>query len=315
MRRRSVRAVTGVVGGLALLMAHLAAPAGATFPGGNGRIAFSTRADSGVSLTTVAADGSDREIIAAGAVFADPSWSRNGRWLVVSRTPDRYQDCPSGCIDPTSLVIMRADGSDRRTVTRSDGEIRDPSFSANGRRILYSVYRFALEDTSSKLFSIRRDGTDKRRIARRLQGVASGLTQSPDGTRYAFAFRRDGTPGEAIVTKRPGRRGLRRLTPFNGSLEPDWSPDSRRLIFTRWSAGWNRAHIARLRRDGSGLRRLTGGGESMAPAWSPDGRWIVYQRLGDRSSIHVMRADGSDKRKIVGSGRGWPTAPSWQPLP
>lgn len=307
--------VAGVGSGLVLLMAHLVAPAAATFPGRNGRIAFSTWTDAGVSLTTVDPDGSGREFIADGAVFEDPSWSRNGRWLVVSRTPARSQDCPSGCIDPTSLVIMRADGSDRRTVTKSEGSIRDPSFSANGRRILYSVYRYALEDTSSKLFSIRRDGTDKRRIAGRVDGMASGLTQSPNGKRYAFSLWRDGKPGEAIFTKRPGGGGVRRLTPFNGSQEPDWSPDSRRLVFTRWSAGWDRAHIVRMRRDGTGLRRLTGGGESVAPAWSPDGRWIVYQRLGDRNSIHVMRADGSDKRKVVGSGRGWPTDPSWQPLP
>jgi TolB protein len=304
------------VGGLALLMVHLAAPAAATFPGRNGRIAFSTWTDAGVLLATVDRDGSDRQVIADGAVFEDPSWSRNGRWLVVSRRPARYQDCPSGCIDPTSLVIMRADGSDRRTVTKSDGDIRDPSFSANGRRILYSVYRFSgTQGGSTKLLSIRRDGTGKRRIARRLDGTVSGLTQSPDGSRYAFAFRRKGTPGEAIFTKRPGGGGLRRLTPFNGSQEPDWSPDSRRLVFTRWSAGWDRAHIARIRRDGSGLRRLTGGGESVAPAWSPDGRWIAYGRLGDRGSIVVMRADGSDKRRVVGSGRGLPTDPSWQPLP
>jgi Tol biopolymer transport system component len=296
-------------------MAHLAPPAAATFPGRNGRIAFTAWTQKGVSLSTIHADGSGREVIADGAVFDDPSWSRNGRWLVVSRSRFSNNVCPGSCIDPHRLLIMRADGSDRRRVTKWDGDIREPSFSANGGRILYSVYRFSeVDGTTSKMFTIRRDGTDKRRIARRLHGLVSGLTQSPDGKRYAFAFRRHGTPGEAIFTKRPGRRGLRRLTPFNGSLEPDWSPDSARLVFTRWSAGGDRAHIARMRRDGSGLRRLTAGGASMAPAWSPDGRWIVYHRQGDRPSIHVMRADGSDKRRVVGSGRGWPTDPSWQPL-
>jgi Tol biopolymer transport system component len=312
---RRARVVVGALGSCALLMAQLAAPAAATFPGRNGRIAFSTWTDAGTSLSTIHPNGSGRQVIADGAVFEDPSWSRNGRWLVVSRTPARYQDCLSGCIDPTSLVIMRADGSDRRKVTTSTGDVRDPSFSANGRRILYSVYRYAFDGSSSKMFSIRRDGTDKRRIARRLDGLMSGLTQSPNGKRYAFAFWPDGKPGDAIYTKPSGGGGLRRLTPFNGSQEPDWSPDSRRLVFTRWSAGWDRAHIARMRRDGSGLRRLTGRGESVAPTWSPNGRWIVYEREGDRPSIHVMRADGSDKRKVVGSGRGWPTDPSWQPLP
>jgi Tol biopolymer transport system component len=65
--------------------------------------------------------------------------------------------------------------------------------------------------------------------------------------------------------------------------------------------------------DGTGLRQLTDDpGVEEGPSWSPDGKRIAYD-AGDpgrvfRSSVWVMRADGSGKVKLCSGG-----APHWSP--
>src|SRR5438270_6984401 len=50
-----------------------------------------------------------------------------------------------------------------------------------------------------------------------------------------------------------------------------------------------------------------------SPTWSPDGRWIAFASDRDgRSGVYVMRADGTDTRRISVSKTG-DGAPSWSP--
>jgi Tol biopolymer transport system component len=68
-----------------------------------------------------------------------------------------------------------------------------------------------------------------------------------------------------------------------------------------------------IRPNGTGLRALTrdtgGSVQSFEASWSPDGNWIAFAREtgankppGQDSSadIYVMRADGTDIRRLVG---------------
>lgn len=65
--------------------------------------------------------------------------------------------------------------------------------------------------------------------------------------------------------------GLKRLTRDGYDDGPVWSPDSKRIAFSRM-IGWGVAVVV-MEADGGGLRRL-GWGED--PAWSPDGTRIVF---------------------------------------
>lgn len=81
------------------------------------------------------------------------------------------------------------------------------------------------------------------------------------------------------------------------------SPDARRIAFVRAQSIWV------MNRDGSGQRRLTKGYEALSPAWSPRGDTIYFSRLFEGRdkhggyvfawSIHRMRPDGSDVRKLT----------------
>ena len=80
------------------------------------------------------------------------------------------------------------------------------------------------------------------------------------------------------------------------------------LVVTRISNGDHDLYLVRT--DGTGLKLLTAGaGFEEVAHWSPDGKRIVYNAwLGQASSVWVMNADGSRKRRL-GAGE----TPSWSP--
>jgi Tol biopolymer transport system component len=70
----------------------------------------------------------------------------------------------------------------------------------------------------------------------------------------------------------------------------DWSPDGRRLAYTK-PGRTNALHILDLEtRQSSALT------EGEAPSWSPDGEWIAFHR--GNASLHLIRPDGSDLRTL-----------------
>ena len=116
-----------------------------------------------------------------------------------------------------------------------------------------------------------------------LKGADGAATAvfSPTGRQILFDRTCAGDPS-IYVMRADG--GARRLVRKDG-LEPDWSPDGRRIVFHQPS-------------DGS-LRTtdLNGGNETflgfgISPAWSPDGHWIVYNTddVGDIWKIQVDRS-------------------------
>ena len=65
--------------------------------------------------------------------------------------------------------------------------------------------------------------------------------------------------------------------------------------------------------DGTGDRAVTSGRRrDFGPDWSPDGERLVFHRvIGNRSVIHVMRADGTALRALRAPGSS--VDPAWSP--
>ncbi len=76
----------------------------------------------------------------------------------------------------------------------------------------------------------------------------------------------------------------------SGASTHDWSPDGRRLVYTK-PGRTNLLQILELETGQSSA--LT---EGDAPAWSPDGNWIAFLR--GHASLHVIRPDGSGLRTL-----------------
>ena len=90
--------------------------------------------------------------------------------------------------------------------------------------------------------------------------------------------------------------GQRNLTRTRNALNQGalWSPDGRKIAFTRNSGSDPAPEIYVMNADGSGQRRLTRStAADLVPTWSPDGRKIAFDGGGP---IYVMNADGSGQR-------------------
>jgi len=154
------------------------------------------------------------------------------------------------------------------------------------------------------------DGSGLRRFSR--SDDDSGPAWSPTGTEIAFS--RDlGNGGEIIVTTSDGM-GSRRLVraPGDGlALSPTWSPDGTKIAFYQEADDEDLSGIFVIGTDGTGMRKLTKHGYTdTEPAWSPDGRWIAFAAVeqGSNKEIHVVRSDGTGRRKVADGAR-----PAWSP--
>ncbi|TDB75194.1 hypothetical protein E1264_40165 [Actinomadura sp. KC216] len=192
--------------------------------------------------------------------------------------------------------VVNADGGSPRKVTAIARGTR-VTWSPDGTRLAY----VAEKDGVRQLFANTLDG----RSATQLTTDAS-LKDDPmwsSTNRIVFWSRQTGD--EQIYSLDPADPGSpwTRLTKDGvRSVDPEWSPDGRRIAFTRGPDEHSTIWV--MNADGTGLRALTTGTEDdMDPAWSRDGSWLCYVRgpVGN-PVIRAVRADGSDDRSLTPSG-------------
>ena len=118
-----------------------------------------------------------------------------------------------------------------------------------------------------------------------------------------------------IFTVQPDGSHIHQLTHFGyggGAQLPDWSPDGRKIIFTRYWGDFvdglappagNRFQILTMNADGSAMRAVTSRGLDERASYLPDGRILYY-----RGSSHVWvvaNPDGTHIRSTAIQGPPW----------
>jgi len=164
------------------------------------------------------------------------------------------------------------------------------------------------------LFAIRPNGTNPHRLSQcgspPSVSWSTSPSWSPDGKRIAFArcppnlFKAISVPGcyELYVMNADGSH-LRRLTHNRVDDDhPSWSPDGKRLAFTRGPTG--PADLWIIKADGSQPHRLTKDRLIEAnPVWSPAGGLIAFMQFHGandrRVSVSVIRPDGTRRRDWI----------------
>lgn len=211
------------------------------------------------------------------------------------------------------IWVMDADGGNARQATRNRSINGFPSWSPDGKSIVYMSY---LASRSPLLFRLVRGGGG--RAGRILEGLDAKTpvyrgVYDPSGQRLAVVVSVDGAPEIFVVDADGGNR--RRLTRHKAiDVSPTWSPDGRRIAFVSDRTGQPNLYVMDAA-DGGNLRRITfGGGYHTAPAWSPDGRWIAYEQRagGGQFDIWLADPDGQGQAPLITHPRS-DENPTWAP--
>jgi Tol biopolymer transport system component len=148
--------------------------------------------------------------------------------------------------------------------------------------------------------------------AQRPTNVPGYPTYSPDGKRVAFAVEnRVDFRGRLYVANADGsdRRAISRVT--EPCLNPAWSPDGRKIVYTDGCYADN-SEIVVATRDGRSRKVLTPPGYlpvEKDPVWSPDSRMILFTSVQKRGEggfrLYLMTAAGRGRHPIPS---GYPKA-------
>ncbi len=196
-----------------------------------------------------------------------------------------------------AIYLMNADGSDLRKISNDLLDSGSASWSADGTKI-----RFGAKDG---IYEVNIDGSGLTKLLNVLG------TLSPDGKKIVMiksliAGSQAGV--EIFVANADGSNPIRLTNNHSLDVDPSWSPDGRRIVFTCFPDGFvegesNNAEICVMGADGSNLVRLTNHPAlDKVPAWSPDGTRIAFHSpRGCKSgeAIHVMNADGSNVMQLT----------------
>jgi TolB protein len=287
-----------LIASLAAGLAFAAAPAGATFPGENGRIAYVRSGH----VMTMSADGSHRAQRTKGGGNSDPAFSPSGRRIVYAHKVGKRQ----------VIAVMNADGNHKRQVTKGHLDA-DPTFAPNGRRIAFSRLLRTNGFRHSEIFTTRLDGSHLSQV--------TGKRRDFDQRRDQPAFAHDGKTivyewfaGEDAGLARVTVGGKRLASHFpDGALEPSFAPDGKHVIFNDWLFT-DPPQVGIADPDGGNAHELTANTDHgfiyTLPSYSPDGTKIVF---ASHSDIYVMSSDGTGAVKLTSDGRS--SAPDWGPRP
>ena len=219
-------------------------------------------------------DGSNRSILFGDSIKSAlaPVWSPQGDKIAFGF--GRYfQSLQGPAIG--DIAIINGDGSGLEVFTDGKGNYGFPSWSPDGREI---VYRGA-SDSIRGLFIVDVETRKVKRLTSDSHDNFPGW--SPNGELIAFTGKREGNYD--IYTIKPDGSDLKRLTTDPGNeAHSVWSPDGKWIAFSSGKTGFKDesalhaynpqpyGEICVMRADGSGLRILTDNQyEEATPAWMP----------------------------------------------
>jgi TolB protein len=205
------------------------------------------------------------------------------------------------------VFLADMDGNSAFQVTKGGGLNLLPSFSPDGRSLLFTSYRMDNPD----LFEVTIGDSNLKRVSAR-PGLNTGGRISPDGSKIALTLSLDGN-SEVYVLDRAGNL-IKRLTSSWGiDTSPSWSPDGKQIAFVSSRAGNPQLYV--MSADGGEPSRITfQGNYNQTPAWSPRGSHVAFTARDERNVFDIFVLDLRTKEiKRVTQDQGNNEEPAFSP--
>ena len=257
---------------------------------------------------------------------SSPSWSPDGKRIVFESNRDGHFNMPGG-LPAYEIYVMDADGGNQQNLTNDPNSDWSPSWSPDGKRIVFNSNRDGNRDgnrNNYEIYVMDADGNNQQRLTDN-DFYDTHPSWSPDGERIAFASRRDGhfigedgLSSEIYVMDTDGKNTRRLTNNRKSDWSPSWSPDGERIVFSADRKGDDvNYEIYVMDADGNNQRRLTNNrGDDGAPSWSSDGKRIVFSSDRDRPGqfifeVYVMDTNGGNLQNLTNNPHHTDGAPSW----
>jgi Tol biopolymer transport system component len=292
-------------------MGVAAQSASAAYPGMNGRIAFESTVTGNSEIFAVNADGTGvTNLTQDAAADTDPVFSPDGSRIAFVKTGEGH----------TNIWVMNADGTSARNLTVGPattgppaacptvlGTGVAPTWSPDGSRIAYA--------SGGEIMVMNADatGSGKRSLTCTAASVAAESAPAWAANGQIAYVRNSPSDIWAMNADGSGQHPVT-ATSSVGELAPDWSPDSRRIVYTRSGQVWT------MNADGSGQAAIVSGPGKAGtqPAFAPDGTRIVFDSSAftapNGPDIFAMNPDGTAVTRIFGYVPGAELDPTWQPV-
>lgn len=183
-----------------------------------------------------------------------PSWSPDGRWLVVAATPAEGRG--------VALYVMRPDGTDVTKITRGFAESQYPSWSPDGRSIAFTR---VTPGGGFDIYSVTPDGSHLRRLTN-AEGYDEWPMWSPDSRRIAFG-RENGTSPGIWVMNRDGSNKRLVTGRWAAGVPGSWAPSSLITFQCRRPQAPRVISICATSPDSGAIRVLLKGIDAGFPSW------------------------------------------------
>ena len=202
---------------------------------------------------------------------------RGGNW-----SPDSKMLAYHSSGNDSDIFVYEVESGNTRNITNSESFDADPSFSPDGRQIVFVSTR----DGNGEIYSIDVEGGNLRRLTFDPKTDAHPAF-SPDGTQISFTSDRENENADLYLMNADGGNTVKltRLDKSNETVGPGgWSSDGTRIVFASDRNGKDDIYVVRAETVRPHLVSSAAERDIRSFSLSPNGTSLVYvEELDDRS--------------------------------